>query len=120
MKLPGQAWLEFKIINTLYKLLPFKPRGFGKNYTGTHYLFMDSFFNGMLNKLINSFFSIMYPLTPLKMFVQLTLSMLYFLIVSTKEATKHEINSTLTQLYYNKSLYYPALYVAIALSLAKA
>jgi hypothetical protein len=45
MKLPGQAWLEFKIINnTLYQAATFKPRGVWGNYTGTLYcLFMDSF-----------------------------------------------------------------------------
>jgi hypothetical protein len=51
------------------------------------------------------------------MFVQPIL--LYFLIVS--KDTKHEINSTLTQLYYLINHFtMPALYVAIALSLAKA
>jgi hypothetical protein len=46
--------------------------------------------------------------------------MLYFLIVSLLRATKHEINSTLTQLYLINHFTMPALYVAIALSLAKA
>jgi hypothetical protein len=45
MKLPGQAWLEFKIINnTLYQAATFKPRGiWGKLYWYLYYLFMDSF-----------------------------------------------------------------------------
>jgi hypothetical protein len=34
MKLPGQAWLEFKIINnTLYQAATFKPRGLGSWYS---------------------------------------------------------------------------------------
>jgi hypothetical protein len=45
--------------------------------------------------------------------------MLYFLIVSTKEL--QNMKSTLTQLYYLINHFtMPALYVAIALSLAKA
>jgi hypothetical protein len=44
MKLPGQAWLEFKIINNTLYQAAFKPRGIWENYTGTLYcLFMDSF-----------------------------------------------------------------------------
>jgi hypothetical protein len=66
MKLPGQAWLEFKIINTLYQAT-FKPREFGENYTGTlYYLSWIHFF--MLNKLIKLVFDNKHPLThyPLK------------------------------------------------------
>jgi hypothetical protein len=39
MKLPGQAWLEFKIINnTLYQAATFKPRGvWGKLYWYLYY-----------------------------------------------------------------------------------
>jgi hypothetical protein len=54
MKLPGQAWLEFKIINTLYQAATFKPRGiWGKLYWYSVLPFHGFIFNGMLNKLIN-------------------------------------------------------------------
>lgn len=54
MKLPGEAWLEFKIINNvLYQSATFKPRGFlGKLYWYSVLPFHGFIFNGMLNKLI--------------------------------------------------------------------
>jgi uncharacterized protein YbjT (DUF2867 family) len=54
MKLPGQAWLEFKIINdTLYQAATFKPKGiWGKVYWYSVLPFHGFIFNGMLNKLI--------------------------------------------------------------------
>lgn len=54
MKLPGQAWLEFKIINnTLYQAATFKPNGiWGKLYWYSVLPFHGYIFNGMLNKLI--------------------------------------------------------------------
>ena len=54
MKLPGEAWLEFKIINnTLYQSATFKPNGFwGRLYWYSVLPFHGFIFNGMLNKLI--------------------------------------------------------------------
>jgi uncharacterized protein YbjT (DUF2867 family) len=54
MKLPGQAWLEFKIINdTLYQAATFKPKGiWGIVYWYSVLPFHGFIFNGMLNKLI--------------------------------------------------------------------
>lgn len=54
MKLPGEAWLEFKIIhNTLYQAATFKPKGIlGKLYWYSVLPFHGFIFNGMLNKLI--------------------------------------------------------------------
>jgi uncharacterized protein YbjT (DUF2867 family) len=54
MKLPGEAWLEFKIIgNTLYQSATFKPRGiWGKIYWYSVLPFHGFIFKGMLNKLI--------------------------------------------------------------------
>jgi uncharacterized protein YbjT (DUF2867 family) len=54
MKLPGEAWLEFKIINnTLYQSATFRPRGFwGKLYWYAVLPFHGFIFEGMLNKLI--------------------------------------------------------------------
>lgn len=54
MKLPGEAWLEFKIINnTLYQAATFRPKGFlGKLYWYSVLPFHCFIFNGMLNKLI--------------------------------------------------------------------
>ncbi|WP_413999097.1 SDR family oxidoreductase [Flavobacterium sp. W1B] len=54
MKLPGQAWLEFKIINNfLYQSATFQPRGIlGKLYWYSVWPFHGFIFNGMLNKLI--------------------------------------------------------------------
>ncbi len=54
MRLPGEAWLEFKIIkNTLYQSATFRPRGIlGKLYWYSVLPFHGFIFNGMLNKLI--------------------------------------------------------------------
>jgi uncharacterized protein YbjT (DUF2867 family) len=54
MKLPGEAWLEFKIINnTLYQAATFKPKGiWGKLYWYAVLPFHGFIFQGMLNKLI--------------------------------------------------------------------
>ncbi|MEL1241644.1 SDR family oxidoreductase [Flavobacterium flavipallidum] len=54
MKLPGEAWLEFKIIgNTLYQSATFRPKGFlGKLYWYSVLPFHEFIFKGMLNKLI--------------------------------------------------------------------
>jgi uncharacterized protein YbjT (DUF2867 family) len=54
MKLPGEAWLEFKIINnTLYQSATFRPKGFwGKMYWYSVLPFHGFIFQGMLNKLI--------------------------------------------------------------------
>lgn len=54
MKLPGEAWLEFKIIgNTLYQSATFKPEGiWGKLYWYSVLPFHGFIFNGMLQKLI--------------------------------------------------------------------
>ncbi|GAA3782382.1 SDR family oxidoreductase [Flavobacterium ginsengiterrae] len=52
MKLPGEAWLEFKIINnTLYQAATFRPRGFlGKLYWYSVLPFHGFIFSGMLKK----------------------------------------------------------------------
>jgi len=54
MKLPGDAWLEFKIINnTLYQAATFKPKGIlGKIYWYSVLPFHGFIFNGMIKKLI--------------------------------------------------------------------
>jgi uncharacterized protein YbjT (DUF2867 family) len=54
MKLPGQAWLEFKIINnTLYQAATFKPKGIlGKLYWYSVLPFHGFIFQGMINELI--------------------------------------------------------------------
>ncbi len=54
MKLPGEAWLEFKIINnTLYQAATFKPNGvWGKIYWYCVLPFHGFLFNGMINKLV--------------------------------------------------------------------
>ena len=54
MRLPGKAWLEFKIIkNTLYQSATFQPDGFwGKLYWYSVLPFHGFIFNGMINKLI--------------------------------------------------------------------
>lgn len=54
MKLPGEAWLEFKIIgNTLYQSATFRPNGvWGKLYWYSVLPFHGFIFKGMLNKLI--------------------------------------------------------------------
>lgn len=55
MKLPGEAWLEFKIINnTLYQSATFRPRGiWGELYWYSVLPFHGFIFNGMLKKLIH-------------------------------------------------------------------
>lgn len=54
MKLPGEAWLEFKIINnTLYQAATFKPNGImGRLYWYAVLPFHGFIFEGMLKKLI--------------------------------------------------------------------
>ncbi|RVT72262.1 SDR family oxidoreductase [Flavobacterium sufflavum] len=54
MKLPGEAWLEFKIIgNTLYQSATFRPRGiWGKLYWYSVLPFHGFIFSGMLRRLI--------------------------------------------------------------------
>jgi uncharacterized protein YbjT (DUF2867 family) len=54
MKLPGEAWLEFKIINnTLYQSATFRPKGiWGKLYWYSVLPVHGFIFEGMLNKLI--------------------------------------------------------------------
>lgn len=54
MKLPGEAWLEFKIIhNTLYQAATFRPQGiWGKLYWYSVLPFHGFIFNGMINKLV--------------------------------------------------------------------
>lgn len=54
MKLPGEAWLEFKIIhNTLYQSATFRPKGiWGKLYWYSVLPFHGFIFKGMLEKLI--------------------------------------------------------------------
>lgn len=54
MKLPGEAWLEFKIINnTLYQAATFRPEGLmGKIYWYSVLPFHGFIFDGMLKKLI--------------------------------------------------------------------
>ncbi|GIZ08436.1 SDR family oxidoreductase [Flavobacterium sp. UMI-01] len=53
MKLPGEAWLEFKIVDTvLYQTATFKPRGiWGKLYWYAVLPFHGFIFKGMLKKL---------------------------------------------------------------------
>jgi len=55
MKLPGEAWLEFKIFNdTLYQAATFKPKGIaGKLYWYSVLPFHGFIFNGMINELVN-------------------------------------------------------------------
>lgn len=54
MKLPGEAWLEFKIIgNTLYQSATFRPKGiWGKLYWYSVLPFHCFIFKGMLHRLI--------------------------------------------------------------------
>ncbi|OXG03951.1 uncharacterized protein YbjT (DUF2867 family) [Flavobacterium araucananum] len=56
MKLPGEAWLEFKIFNNnLYQAATFKSKGIlGKLYWYAVLPFHGFIFNGMINKLIKS------------------------------------------------------------------
>ncbi|MCX7546942.1 SDR family oxidoreductase [Xanthomarina sp. F1114] len=53
MKLPGEAWLEFAIINkTLYQRAVFRPNGLlGRLYWYSVWPFHGFIFNGMINKL---------------------------------------------------------------------
>lgn len=53
MKLPGEAWLEFKTINgTLWQTATFRPKGLlGRLYWYSVFPFHGLIFNGMLNKL---------------------------------------------------------------------
>jgi uncharacterized protein YbjT (DUF2867 family) len=55
MKLPGEAWLEFKIFNnTLYQAATFKPKGIpGKLYWYSVLPFHGFIFKGMINKLVD-------------------------------------------------------------------
>ena len=54
MKLPGEAWLEFKIINnTLYQSATFRPKGiWGRLYWYAVWPFHGFIFQGMLDRLI--------------------------------------------------------------------
>jgi len=53
MKLPGEAWLEFKVVSgTLWQTATFRPKGLlGRIYWYAVYPFHGLIFNGMLNKL---------------------------------------------------------------------
>ena len=53
MKLPGEAWLEFKIVSgTLWQTATFRPKGiWGRIYWYSVYPFHGFIFNGMLSKL---------------------------------------------------------------------
>lgn len=59
MKLPGEAWLEFKIIkenneNKMVQTATFRPHGlFGRLYWYSVYLFHEFIFKGMMNGIIN-------------------------------------------------------------------
>ncbi|MFT5848303.1 MAG: hypothetical protein ACJARX_001000 [Psychroserpens sp.] len=55
MKLPGEAWLEFKIEDGLLKqTATFRPRGlWGRLYWYSVFPFHGFIFNGMINKLVN-------------------------------------------------------------------
>lgn len=55
MKLPGEAWLEFKVVgNDLHQTATFRPKGlFGRIYWYAVFPFHGIIFRGMLNKLIN-------------------------------------------------------------------
>ena len=54
MKVPGEAWLEFKINNgELIQTATFRPKGLnGRLYWYIVYPFHGFVFNGMINKLI--------------------------------------------------------------------
>ncbi|MFC0077881.1 SDR family oxidoreductase [Flavobacterium procerum] len=54
MKLPGEAWLEFKIFNnTLYQAATFRPKGIlGRLYWYSVLPFHGFIFNGMINELV--------------------------------------------------------------------
>lgn len=59
MKLPGEAWLEFRFSeedgkNKLTQTATFRPHGlFGRLYWYSIYIFHEFIFNGMLNQIIN-------------------------------------------------------------------
>ena len=55
MKLPGEAWLEFRIENGLLKqTATFRPRGIaGRLYWYSVYPFHGLIFNGLINKLVS-------------------------------------------------------------------
>ena len=56
MKLPGEAWLEFKIENGLLKqTATFRPRGLaGRLYWYSEFPFHGLIFNGLINKLVTN------------------------------------------------------------------
>lgn len=56
MKLPGEAWLEFKIFeNNLIQTATFRPLGvWGRLYWYAVYPFHGFIFNGMINNIVNS------------------------------------------------------------------
>ena len=56
MKLPGEAWLEFKIVNNrLVQTATFRPLGvYGRMYWYAVLPFHSYIFNGMLNKLTSN------------------------------------------------------------------
>ena len=56
MRLPGEAWLEFKIVeNTLYQTATFRPKGLaGRIYWYSVLPFHGLIFKGMINKLIST------------------------------------------------------------------
>ena len=55
MKLPGEAWLEFKIVkDKLYQRAVFRPKGvLGRLYWYSILPFHGFIFNGMINALVN-------------------------------------------------------------------
>jgi len=54
--LPGEAWLEFKIVkNTLYQTATFRPKGLaGRIYWYSVLPFHGFIFKGMINKIVAS------------------------------------------------------------------
>ncbi len=57
MKLPGEAWLEFRIIdNTLYQTATFRPLGlWGRIYWYSVLPFHSFIFRGMINRIVKDF-----------------------------------------------------------------
>jgi hypothetical protein len=59
MKLPGEAWLEFKITNEngknkITQTATFRPHGlFGRLYWYSVYIFHEFIFTGMMNRIIH-------------------------------------------------------------------
>jgi len=60
MKLPGEAWLEFKLSkneegeNRITQTATFRPHGlYGRLYWYSIFVFHEFIFNGMMNKIIN-------------------------------------------------------------------